>query len=271
MEVRDRRQNQVYIVIYDWSRDTLIRLAASGSYDTFPVWTPDGQRIVFTRIIAGESDASLSMRRADGTGDVQRLTESKKIESATSWSPNGKLLTFSEENPTTGSDVMMLPVDGDDVSGWKPGKGTPFLNSPADEGEAMFSPDGHWLAYVSDESGRDEVYVRPFPGSERKWAISSGGGNYPRWSSRRHDLFYGTPDGHIMVVSYAVDRVSFRAEKPRLWSEARFQTRVNAPFDLHPDGERFAVAELPDINQGHVTLIFNFLDEVRRVAPATKK
>jgi serine/threonine-protein kinase len=270
MEVRDSKQNPVYIVVYDWSRDTLIRLASSDSYDTFPVWTPDGRRIVFSRARAGEAGANLYAQRADGTGDVQRLTEGKSNQYASSWSPNGKFLTFRDEHPTTGGDVMILPVEGDDASGWKLGKATAFLNSPADEGEAMFSPDGHWLAYVSDESGRDEVYVRPFPDSERKWAVSTGGGNFPRWSGRRHDLFYGTPDGHIMVVSYTVERDSFRAEKARLWSEGRFQTRVNEPFDLHPDGERFALAALPDSNQDHVNLIFNFFYEVRRVAPATK-
>src|SRR5207249_3264593 len=89
-----------------------------------------------------------------------------------------------------------------------------------------FSPDGRWIAYRSDESGRDETYVRPFPGPGGKWQISTGGGTNPTWSRTRHELFYGTPDQRIMVAPYTVEGDSFRAEKPRLWSEGRYTARL---------------------------------------------
>ena len=138
----------------------------------------------------------------------------------------------------------------------------------------MFSPDGRWLAYSSNESGRNEVYVRPFPGPGGKWLISTGGGIYPTWSRTKHELFYAL-NGQIMVAPYAVEGDSFRAEKPRLWSEGRFVTRgLNRMFDLHPDGERFAlapVAQTPSgAKQDHVTFIFNFFDELRRIAPVKR-
>jgi len=271
MEVRDARQNQVYVVVYDWRHDTLIRLASSRNADVLPVWTPDGRHIVFSRHTGGESPSNLYVQRSDGTGEVQRVTESMNTQFANSWSPNGRFLAFTENNPTTQGDVMILSVDGDEISTWKHGTVTALLNGPADEGDAMFSPDGHWLAYDSDESGRFEVYVRPFPGADRKWAVSTGGGSHPRWSNRRHELFYGTPDGHIMVAPYTVDRTEFHPEKPRLWSQGRFQERVNDPFDLHPDGDRFAVAELPDFKQDRINLIFNFFDELRRFAPVSSR
>ena len=144
----------------------------------------------------------------------------------------------------------------------------------------MFSPDGRWIAYWSDESGQAEVYVRPFPGPGGKWQISTSGGRNPTWSRARHELFYGTPDQRIMVAPYAVERDSFRAERPRLWSEGRYLTRparistLVRNFDLHPDGERFALApvtETQTAKQDHVTLIFNFFDELRRIAPAARR
>ena len=169
---------------------------------------------------------------------------------------------------------MVLPIDGDDTTGWKPGKPTVFLNSPFAEQEPVFSPDGRWLAYQSNESGQDAVYVRPFPGPGGKWQISTGVGFLPTWSRTRHELFYGTPDRQIMVASYSVEGDSFRADKPRLWSEARNMQRRQRSFDLHPDGERFALAAVPETptatKQDKLVFIFNFFDELRRIAPATR-
>ena len=108
---------------------------------------------------------------------------------------------------------MLLPMDGDEASGWKPGKPTPFLNTPATEIVPAFSPDGRWIAYVSIESGRSEVYVRPFPGPGGKWQISTAGGTYPVWSPARKELLYATPDNRIMAVPYAA-QVVVREEEP---------------------------------------------------------
>jgi len=152
-----------------------------------------------------------------------------------------------------------------------------FLSTPFVEVEAAFSPDGRWLAYQSNESGRFEVYVRPFPGPGGKWQVSTGGGTYPTWSQKEKELFYRTPEYTLMVAPYAAEADSFRAEKPRQWSPGLVPARGlnNRVFDLHPDGQRFAV--LKTAEQGaeekrdHVVLIQNFFDELRRVAPARKR
>src|SRR4029453_14348139 len=142
--------------------------------------------------------------------------ESKNQQDPASWHPGGKFLAFWELNPQNSTDLIILPMEGDEASGWKPGKPTVFLSSPFNEREPMFSPDGRGIAYRWDESGREEIYVRPFPGPGGKWQISTGGGTNPTWSRTRHELFYGTTDQQIMVAPYTVEGDSFRAEKPRL-------------------------------------------------------
>src|SRR5262249_27986342 len=149
--------------------------------DRNPVWTPNGKRIVFSSSRGDKPTANLYWQRADGTGEAQRLTDSNNLQYAASWDPNGKFLAFAESKES-GADLMILPVEGDETSGWKPGKPTVFLSGPFNKSSPMFSPDGRWLAYVSSESGQNEVYVRPFPGPGGKWQISTGGGSYPTWS-----------------------------------------------------------------------------------------
>ena len=160
-----------------------------------------------------------------GSATSQRLTDSPYGHVPVSWHPSGKFLAFAELNPQTNFDLLILPMEGDEASGWKPGKPTVFLNSRFDEREPMFSPDGRWIAYQSNESGRNEVYVQPYPGPGGKWQISTGGGVFPTWSRTARELFFGTPTQQIMVAAYDVEGDAFRAEKPRLWSDARYKLR----------------------------------------------
>jgi len=257
--------------VFDWPRDTLTRLTFGSAPSLKPVWTPDGRRIAFSSPRDG-GVANLYWQPSDGSADVQRLTESRHTQMPSSWHPNGKLLAFTETNlGQTGQDLMLLPLDGNETSGWKPGKPYAFLNQSFDEVDLQFSPDGRWVAYFSNESGRAEVYVRPFPNAVGKWPISSGGGSYPLWSRTRHEIFFRSPDQQLMVASYSVNGDIFRAEKPRPWSSRRFLGRPRlAAYDLHPDGNRFALAPAPDaqsVKQDKVVFVFNFFDELRRIAP----
>jgi len=266
LQMIDATRRDVWV--YEWERDTLTRLTFGGEGNGFPLWTPDGQRIVYSSQEKGGS-FNLWWIRADGAGDAQRLAQSKNSQYARSWRPDGKVLAFRQLNPDTNLDILTLPIEGDEKSGWKPGEPKPFVNSAFIEVEPAFSPDGRWLAYQSNESGTNELYVRPFPGPGGKWQISTGGGLYPKWSRNGKELFYRTADSRIMVATYTASGDSFRADKPQLWSPGQFTNRGPNVynFDLHPDGKRFAVLKAPGTEAtpavNKVSFIFNFFDELR--------
>ncbi len=256
--------------IYDLQREALSRLTFHEGTDITPGWTPDGRYVTFRSDRDGVV-GNIYWKRADGAGEAERLTEGNYPQVPNSWSPDGKMLVFHENNPDTRSDLWMLPMEEDEQGALKPGKPVPFLRTPAREEDGIISPDGHWLAYSSTESGRYEVYVRPFPGPGGKWQISTDGGEFATWSPNRKELFYrtlGAPN-RIMVVSYSVEGGPFRARKPRLWSEGQFTTRGGyRNFGLHPDGKRFAVLKVAEDTAAqevtHVNLVTNWFDEVRR-------
>ena len=259
------------VFTYDWARDTVSRVTFGSGLQVKPVWTPDGRRVVF-RSTRETGVLNLYWQRADGSGDVQRLTESPNPQFTGSWHPSGKFLAFYEGRPASGIDLMILPMEGDEASGWKPGKPTVFLSTTFNEAEPTFSPDGRWIAYHSNETGNAQVYVRPFPGPGGRWQVSTDGGTYPTWSRKRQELVYAAPDNRLMVATYTVEGESFKADRPRVWSERRFITRPGRSFDLHPDGERVALAAAPEnetvVEQDTLVVILNFFDELRRVVPA---
>jgi serine/threonine-protein kinase len=263
---------QYDIWVYEWERDTMTRLTFDPAQDRRPVWTPDGRRIVFSSQRADKATFNLYWVRADGTGEPQRLTESKNAQFPTSWHPSGKFLAYYELRPQT-ADLMILPMEGDEASGWKPGQPTAFLATPFSESEAIFSPDGRWIAYQSDESGKREVYVRPFPGPGGKWQVSTNGGMVPKWSKTGKELFFETLDNKIMFATYKVEGDSFRSDKPQLLSDIiTVADRGGLPaFDLHPDGQRLAVFTRPESQLlgklDKVTFVFNFADELRKIVP----
>jgi len=273
LEILEGKNRDVWV--YEWGRDTLSRLTFDPSDDRNPVCTPDGRRIIFSSTRADQAIENLYWQRADGTGDAERLTESKNTQFPRSLHPSGKFLAFGEANPQTSWDILILPLTGDEASGWKPGEPTVFLNGPFIERGAAFSPDGRWLAYSSDESGRAEVYVRPFPGPGGKWQVSTAGGVWPTWSRSRRELFYLGLDGRIMEAGYTVEGDSFRAEKPRVWSLGLVVGPFNRTFDMHPDGERVAVLKAAEDEaegtRDRVVLILNFFDELRRIAPVSRR
>jgi eukaryotic-like serine/threonine-protein kinase len=263
------------IAVYDWARDMLTPLTFGAEINHSPAWTPDSGRITFVSGRVADGRRNLYWVRADGGGDPQFLTDITSLRNIAtgSWHPNGRFLAFTEGSGDV-ADLMILPMKGDEVSGWKPGKPYVFLKTPAAESAPYFSPDGRWLAYQSNESGRDEVYVRPFPPRDGRWLVSSGGGQWPTWSRAKRELLYQTLDNQIMAVPYTVEGDSFRGEAPRLWTERRILQRPGyRSLDLHRDGNRVAAAVATEgqaeDRRGKVVFIFHFFDELRRLAPGS--
>jgi Tol biopolymer transport system component/predicted Ser/Thr protein kinase len=179
----DEQETQVWL--YDLTRETPTRLTFEGNANAYPAWTPDGNRIAFTSK-SKEGPQDLFWQLADGSGGLERLTTSEYVPFSMSWSPDGQMLAFVEINPTTGYDIWVLRMSDR--------KAQPFLRTPFTEGAPRFSPDGRWLAYVSDESGRFEIYVQPYPGPGGKWQISTEGGTEPMWNPNGRELFYRSGD-----------------------------------------------------------------------------
>jgi len=214
--------------------------------------------------------------RADGAGETQTLWKSTTQHRPASLTPDGRYLAFTNLDPHTNYDIWTVPLDLSDPERPKPGKAEPFLRTPANEGMPAFSPDGRWMAYASSESGRNEVYVRPFPGPGGKWQISTTGGIYPIWSRDGRNLFFEAADNRIMAVDYTTRQDSFSVGKPRRWAETTIFAPDGAGFahaDLAPDGKHFAVFPTADANgeskgSVHAVFLLNFFDDLMRKAPA---
>ena len=251
------------IWVYEWRRDTMTRLTFGPATSNYPIWSPDGQYILYRGL------GGIFWTRSDGAGKPRQLTQSKNTQYPWSFAPDGKRLAFEEVTTETGYDLWTVPLEND-ASGLRAGKPEPYLQTPFDERHDSFSPDGQWLAYASNESGAYQVYVRAFPDKGGKWQISNSGGVNPVWSRNGHELFYRTEDAQIMVASYTVKGDSFVADKPRVWSEKRIANiGINANYDLAPDGKRIVALMPVDTAEGqraqsHVTFLLNFFDEVRR-------
>jgi Tol biopolymer transport system component len=267
LAVTVRRDGNTDIWVYDWERDIMNRLTFTPGFNMWPAWTPDGKHIVFSSSWQGGT-GNLYWVRADGAGEAVRLTESKNRQLPFSFSPDGKRLAFTESRLQTNPAIWTLSLDDVESDHPKAGRPEPFLQTSFGAGFPMISPDGRWLAYMSDESGAMEVYVRPFPGPGGKWQVSAGGGSRPVWSKKEPELYYQNPQG-MMVASYTAKGGAFVASKPRLWAEKK---DLGFSFDLAPDGKRFAVVQAETEQKGaaQVTFLLNFFDELRRRAPAGK-
>jgi len=254
------------IWVYDWQRDTMTRLTFDGKALS-PVWTPDGRFILF-----GSTGEGMSVTRSDGSGKPQPLIQSKNYQLPWSFTADGKRMAFFVRDPKTSNDLWTVPLESDGA-GLRAGKPEVFLQTPATEYNPAFSRDAHWLAYTSNESGTMQIYVRAFPDTGGKWQISNSGGGYPMWS--RSDLFFESPDQHIMAAAYTVKGDSFVADKPRVWSEKPIGGSGGSVknVDLAPGGKRI-VALMPVAEakgspeaQNHFVFLMNFFDELRRKVP----
>jgi Tol biopolymer transport system component len=255
------------IHLYDWRRGVMSQLTFTDAVNIAPVWTPDGKYVVFQS--SSPHGYGIALVRADGSGPPQRLAEHDALITPTSFSPDGKHLAYFELNPETGFDIGIGSFDGSDPEHPRLRDRKLFLNTPAYEWNPVFSPDGRWLAYASSESGRNEIYVRPYPGPGGKSQVSINGGNQAVWSRDGKQIFYKAADARLMVASYRVQGGLFVVSKPRVWSAAPIGgDAIGGSPSLSRDGTRFAVFPRREFQASsgtvHITFVTSFLSELQR-------
>ena len=254
------------IWIADLVRGAQTRLTFDGM-DTFqPTWSHDGERVAYSSNKGG--DYNIYWTRADGSGEAEQLTDRKEEDRPLSFSSDGELLAFQSNHAETSWDLWILSLEG----GRKP---EVFLATPASEMSAEFSFDGRWIAYASNESGRYEIYVRPYPGPGGKWQISTDGGNYPHWTKNGRELVYRASTRRWMSVSVSTEGNSLKIGTPQLLFEGEFVDSADSSnYDVSADGSWFALLRFDEkeeqSDESHLTFIFNWFEEVRRLVPAGK-
>jgi eukaryotic-like serine/threonine-protein kinase len=248
------------VFMYDIATNRLQQFTTEAN-NAMPIWTRDGKRIVFRSTKTGSWNAF--QKNADGPGNAEQLTNSQYLTEPSSFSPDGTLLAFTEQHPVSRRDIWVLPMNGDR-------KPRVLIQTPADESVPRFSPDGRWIAYVSDTSGRPEVFVKPFPLSAEKWQISTAGGREPVWAPNGSELFYR--DGDKLMVADVKTQPSFAAAKPRLVFEGDYEGALasRANFDISPDGRRFLMLQAAARReaQAEIKIVPNWVEQVRSRARA---
>ena len=263
------QQNDVWV--WDLRRRTLQRITFDASTDFAPVWTLDSRSLIFASARSGTPN--LFRRPADGTGMDQRLTNSPAVQWPTGFTPDGKTLILHESAAAaTGVDVRRLVLEN-----VKDGKGAtePVVESPFNDEAGEVSPDGRFIAYHSDRSGRgDEVYVQPYPNTgDGLWQVSKGGGTRPVWSKDGREIFYLDPTTAMMSVTVHT-KPSFSADNPtKLFDGPWYAGQPGRIYDVSRDGRRFLMIKAATSGQGApapatpLNVVLNWTEELKQRLP----
>ena len=243
---------------------TLTRLTSGSGVDAFPVWTPDGHRLIFGS--QSTTAGNLFSQAADGAGAAERLTESPNLQSPTGISPDGRTLIFTETFPKTGLDIMQLDLNGSR-------RVSALVQSEFTERNGIISPDGQWLAYESNEdSVQFEIFVRPFPDVNRgRFKVSTAGGTRPLWARSGRELIYVSPSGALMAAGVARG-LTWAATPPALVVKEGYMVSPGNPgrtYDISPDGQRFLMIKGGTVTASPVGLIVvqHWVEELKRLVP----
>jgi eukaryotic-like serine/threonine-protein kinase len=247
------------IWIFDLHSHTRSRFTFAAGLNTFPIWSPDGSQVAIASARTGPSN--VYAKPITGAAEEKALHPSPEDERPQSWSPDGRFLILDSRPRSRQNipEIAILPLTGD-------GKPFSFLNVSYANSGGQLSPDGRWLAYVSNESGRPEVYVTVFPQAKGKWQVSSTGATTPRWRRDGRELFFCQTDGILMAAEVTAGKDSFAVGSVKALSERRiFQTFYSATYDVFPDGQRFIMAAVkPEAIHAPLTLVTNWTAELKK-------
>jgi len=257
----DIEAGTVGVWLYDFMRATLTPLTTGKGSSQAPRWTPDGTHIVYRGTRTGTRN--LWWKTVDDAAQEERLTTGEVTQTPGSWSGDGQWLAYHETDPTTGSDIWILASGGDR-------KTRAVVRTPSAEGNSRLSPDGRWLAYASNESGRNEVMVQSFPEPGSRTQVSTSGGIDPVWSRDGRELFY--LNGDAMMIVEVRTSPAFTVGAPRKLFEGRYVPAPNgvASYDVSADGQRFLRVQPmhPDPPTDRIQVTLNWFETLRRLAPA---
>jgi Tol biopolymer transport system component len=244
---------------YDvWLFDLARRLRTRFTFDSTAgatLWSPDSSRLVFSSTRSGSRD--LYQKASSGGGNDQLLlTEGGVSEYASSWSRDGRAILYSR-GAQPGADLWVLQLTGNR-------KPFPFMETPFLEVHGQFSPDGRWVAYVSNESGQNEIYVAPFPGPGGKWRISTAGGNWPRWRGDSRELFYLAPDNQLVAADVSAHDSTFDVGAVRPLFQTQARVNRGYMYDVSADGQRFLVNRLVEQAVQPLTFLINWPATLRK-------
>ena len=252
---RASRQGNLDLYVHDLEQDTTTPLTYGPAIDGVPAWSPDGRWVAFDSDRSGDGD--IYVKASDGSGSAELLVGGPGLDRPASWSLDGRHLVYYSISDSTGRDLWYAALQEKDRKVTPDGSPQVFLRTPYDEFGGRLSPDGRYLAYVSNESGRYEVWVRPFPDGGSKWQVSSDGGTYSRWSTKGDELFYVQDEtlagrGPMMVVPVETGN-GFRRGSPRkLFDTPEDVDFIN--FDVSVDGQRFLARGKSEAAQPQVTI-----------------
>ena len=248
----------VDIWVFEIGRGTFTRLTQDGK-NSSPVWSPDGRHIAYAASRSGTS--TVVSRPADGSGPETTLWSGKPECRPYSWAPDGKSL------------ALGCSIEGreDDLYALWPGTANPlrpFFGTPYSDWGSRFSPDGKWIAYISDASGQYEVYVRPYPGPGNQWQISTGGGEEPAWSRDGKEIFYRNSTKWMTVGVKTT--TEFSASPPTLLFQGPFVNVPGPSYDVGPDGRFLLLEGPPETPVRRLNVVLNWFDELRRLVPLAR-
>jgi Tol biopolymer transport system component len=279
---QDRTSSDLWITDLEHSTDS--RLTTDPSSNGYPIWSPDGSKVVFQSNNRGGGVSDLYQRASNGTGQDELLLKSKEPKSPWDWSRDGRFIVYAVRSNISSDDIWVLPMTGDK-------KPFPLLQSQFFKRQAQISPDERWLAYTSVESGRPEVYVVPFTPAAKpdakpvagKWTVSTAGGTQPRWRGDGKELFYVAGDGKLMAVEIKATAAAFDHGAPQALFDLRSEilsrsggtplvadrgssSTTATGYVPAPDGKRFLVVTTPGATAETppLTVVVNWLASVKK-------